>query len=133
MAFNDTFRISSHGVIFNDVGQVLLLKATYGKCSWGLPGGALEPGETIHQALLRECQEELGVSVKIEYLSGVYYHSAFNSQACIFKAQLGQQPIHLSAEHSEYAYFDIDSLSDIQKQRVQECVLFNGNVVSDSF
>ena len=124
MAFNDTFRISSHGVIFNDAGQILLLKATYGDCSWGLPGGALEPGETIHQALLRECLEELGVSVSIEYLSGVYYHSAFNSQAC---------KITLSDEHSEYAYFDIDSLSEVQKQRVQQCAKFDGTVVSDRF
>ena len=66
MAFNDTFRISSHGVVFNALGQVLLLKATYGNCAWGLPGGALEPGETIHQALLRECYEELGVNVEID-------------------------------------------------------------------
>lgn len=133
MAFNDTFRISSHGVIFNDAGQVLLLKATYGNCTWGLPGGALEPGETIHQALLRECQEELGTKVHIEYLSGVYYHSAFNSQACIFKVQLTHPLIHLSEEHSEYAYFDIDSLSAVQKQRVQECASFAGNVVSARF
>tara|TARA_R110001583_G_scaffold170711_1_gene324183 strand:+ start:122 stop:523 length:402 start_codon:yes stop_codon:yes gene_type:complete len=133
MAFNDTFRISSHGVIFNDAGQVLLLKATYGDCSWGLPGGALEPGETIHQALLRECLEELGVSVSIEYLSGVYYHSAFNSQACIFKVRLIEHKITLSDEHSEYAYFDIGSLSDVQKQRVQQCIKFDGTVVSDRF
>lgn len=133
MAFNDTFRISSHGVIFNEGGQVLLLKATYGNCAWGLPGGALEPGETIHQALLRECQEELGVQVEVEYLSGVYFHSAYNSQACILRVHLGKQAICLSDEHSEYGYFDIDSLAKIQKQRVEQCAAYNGQVVSDAF
>ncbi len=39
MAFNDTFRLSSHAVIFNQSNEVLMLKATYGDCSWGLPGG----------------------------------------------------------------------------------------------
>jgi 8-oxo-dGTP diphosphatase len=133
MAFNDTFRISSHGVVFNALGQVLLLKATYGNCAWGLPGGALEPGETIHQALLRECYEELGVNVEIDYLSGVYFHSAHNSQACIFKVLLPEQAICLSDEHSEYGYFDIETLSPVQKQRIQQCAAFTGRVVSDAF
>jgi 8-oxo-dGTP pyrophosphatase MutT (NUDIX family) len=28
--------------------------------AWGLPGGRMEPGETIIQTIERECQEELG-------------------------------------------------------------------------
>ena len=28
--------------------------------SWGLPGGRVESGETLMQAITRECQEELG-------------------------------------------------------------------------
>lgn len=37
MAFSDTYRLSSHAVITNSQGQVLLLKANYGQKSWGLP------------------------------------------------------------------------------------------------
>lgn len=73
MAFEDKFRLSSHAVFINDDNQVLLLKANYGSKSWCLPGGALEPGETIHEALLRKCQEELGLDVSIQHLTGVYY------------------------------------------------------------
>ncbi len=53
-------RLSSHAVICNAQQQVLLLKATYVDQAWGLPGGALDMGETIHEALIRECQEEIG-------------------------------------------------------------------------
>ncbi|WP_316674829.1 NUDIX domain-containing protein [uncultured Tolumonas sp.] len=84
MAFDDKFRLSSHAVILNSVGEVLLLKADYGAKSWGLPSGALEPGETIHEALLRECREELGSDVLINYLSGVYFHSAYNYRRSFF-------------------------------------------------
>ena len=35
MAFDDKFRLSSHAVILNSVGEVLLLKADYGAKSWG--------------------------------------------------------------------------------------------------
>nr|WP_281290268.1 NUDIX domain-containing protein [Saccharopolyspora dendranthemae] len=31
---------------------------------WELPGGRVEPGETEHEAVIRECREELGVDVR---------------------------------------------------------------------
>ena len=148
MAFNDTFRLSSHAVITNAQGQVLLLKANYGNFAWGLPGGALEPGETIHEALVRECQEELGLSVRVNYLSGVYYHCAYQSQAFIFRCELllpewpdvaknvaedESLPIQLSHEHSEFAFHDIDTLSAVQQQRIKDCLNFNGVVMSAKF
>lgn len=141
MAFNDTFRLSSHAVITNAQGQVLLLKANYGNFAWGLPGGALEPNETIHEALIRECQEELGLQVAVNYLSGVYYHGAYQSQAFIFRCELllpdmieGEPlPIQLSHEHSAFAFHDIDTLSAVQQQRIKDCLNFNGVVVSAKF
>ncbi|ABI72124.1 NUDIX domain-containing protein [Shewanella sp. 11B5] len=134
MAFNDLFRLSSHAVITNTVGEVLLLKATYGDKHWGLPGGGLDPNETIHQALQRECFEELGCEVDVQYLSGVYFHSAYQSQAFIFRCELpkGAQ-ISLSDEHSEYAFVAVTELSNIQQQRVSECLAFSGVVRSAAF
>ncbi|WP_418358735.1 MULTISPECIES: NUDIX hydrolase [Shewanella] len=134
MAFNDLFRLSAHAVITNEQGHVLLLKATYADKHWGLPGGGFDPGETIHQALKRECLEELGCDVNIHYLSGVYFHRAFQSQAFIFRCELPQGvAIRLSDEHSEYAYFAVTELSDVQQQRVNQCLAFNGVVCSAAF
>ena len=134
MAFEDKFRLSSHAVITNDKLEVLVLKANYGDGHWGLPGGALEPGETIHEALLRECREEINCEVVIEYLSGVYYHSAYNSQAFIFRCHLtAQAVIELSNEHSQFKYQSIESMSAVQQQRVKECLAFNKVVVSAKF
>ena len=134
MAFDDTFRMSVHAVILNPDQQVLLLKSTYADKNWGLPGGALEPGETIHAALQRECQEELGVQVTILYMSGMYYHKIYNSQAGIFRCEFAHhQPIQLSHEHSEYRYFSLDELSPIQRQRVSDCLTFDGKVRSAAF
>lgn len=134
MGFHDFYRLSSHAVIFNENRQVLLLKATYADCAWGLPGGGLDQGETVHDALIRECQEELGCDVSIEYLSGVYYHSAVNSHAFMFRCTLqNDQPINLSDEHSEYRWFDFEQLSAVQKIRIEDCFHFDGQVKSRAF
>lgn len=134
MGFHDFYRMSSHAVILNEQHQVLLLKATYAGCAWGLPGGGLDQGETVHEALIRECQEELGCNVQIDYLSGIYYHPTVNSHAFIFRCTLlsGQQ-ISLSDEHSEYQWFDFEQLSPVQKIRVEDCFSFEGQVISRSF
>ncbi|WP_323845180.1 NUDIX hydrolase [Microbulbifer magnicolonia] len=134
MGFEDTYRLSAHAVITNAVGEVLQLRATYADRSWGLPGGALDPGETVHEALLRECREELGRAVRIDYLSGVYYHRVYNSHVFIFRAQfVDAEAIALSDEHSEMGYFPLDALTPVQRQRVVDCLAFDGRVRSAKF
>jgi 8-oxo-dGTP pyrophosphatase MutT (NUDIX family) len=134
MAFHDTFRMSVHAVIRNSRGEVLQLKATYGDLGWGLPGGSIEPGETIHEALARECREELGSEPVLGPLTGVYYHSRYNSQVFIFRCELlpGAEPM-LSPEHSEYRYFALDELGAVQQKRVRDCLEFDGKVTSAKF
>lgn len=54
------------GVLVDDQGRVLLAQRPAGKHlagMWEFPGGKLEPGETVAQALARELHEELGIAV----------------------------------------------------------------------
>ena len=134
MAYNDKFRLSSHAVITNKNDEILLVKANYGERGFGLPGGALELGETIHKALEREYLEEIGCKISVKYLSGVYYHSAFESQAFIFRCEIrDEKEIKLSSEHSEFKYQSIEAMSLVQQHRINDCLNFNGFVVSAKF
>jgi ADP-ribose pyrophosphatase YjhB (NUDIX family) len=47
-------------------GKVLLIKRAYDpyKGLWTLPGGRLEPGESIEQCAIREIAEEIGVTIR---------------------------------------------------------------------
>jgi 8-oxo-dGTP diphosphatase len=59
------FTVTAGAIIFNDKGQVLLLKHRFRAGSgWGLPGGFLEKGEQPLDALKRELREEIGMEVE---------------------------------------------------------------------
>lgn len=59
------FTVTAGALIFNDSGQVLLLKHRFRAGSgWGIPGGFLEAGEYPEQALRREMREEVGLELE---------------------------------------------------------------------
>jgi 8-oxo-dGTP diphosphatase len=54
------------GVLIDRDGQFLLTSRPQGKVYegyWEFPGGKIEVGETVEQALRRELQEELGITI----------------------------------------------------------------------
>lgn len=54
------------GVLIDGQGRFLLTSRPTGKVyagHWEFPGGKLEAGETVEQALRRELQEELGITI----------------------------------------------------------------------
>lgn len=60
--------------IIVDKGKVVLIqrKKTPFKGMWALPGGFVEYGERVEDAVVREALEETGLKVKIKALVGVY-------------------------------------------------------------
>lgn len=63
--------LRTRGLIFNDRDE-LLLAHTGHNGYWCAPGGRTEPGETIHEGLLREMKEETGLDVTVERLVAVH-------------------------------------------------------------
>ena len=56
-------RVRVTGVVI-EAGRILLLNQDAGARSWSLPGGKLEDGETLAEALVREMKEETGLDVE---------------------------------------------------------------------
>jgi ADP-ribose pyrophosphatase YjhB (NUDIX family) len=59
-----------NGAVFKD-GQILLTRREDFEV-WCMPSGAVEAGESIAQAALRETLEEIGIQVELTHLVGVF-------------------------------------------------------------
>lgn len=57
--------------VTNDAGELLLIRRT-DNGNWALPGGAIDLGESIAQAAVRETREETGIVCEITGLVGIY-------------------------------------------------------------
>jgi 8-oxo-dGTP pyrophosphatase MutT (NUDIX family) len=64
-------RASVSAVIFDRRGQLLLQQRSDGG-QWGLPGGSIEIGESVTDAVVREVREETGLDVTARRVVGVY-------------------------------------------------------------
>jgi len=64
-----THIVAVGGIVENEKGQVLLVKTQHG--GWVWPGGQVEVGENLMDALIRETKEESGIDVAVSYLFGV--------------------------------------------------------------
>ena len=73
MSARGEIRPGVSAVIFDGDGRVLLQQRTDND-RWGLPGGAIEFGESILEAWHREVMEETGLTIEVERLIGVYSH-----------------------------------------------------------
>lgn len=60
------FRVSLKAVVLNDKGEILVVKET-GRDWWDIPGGGMDHGESIKDALARELYEEVLFEGEFEY------------------------------------------------------------------
>ena len=106
------------GVVIHK-NKVLLVKLNYGyaRGKWVIPGGLVECGETLQEAIVREIKEETGLSVKPVGLVGVRAlvrkSDNLTDVYCTFICELESSPDSVSVQHSELEDVKWFSLNDI--------------------
>jgi ADP-ribose pyrophosphatase YjhB (NUDIX family) len=58
-------------VVVNNAGEILLIRRT-DNGNWAVPGGAVDLGESVAQAAVRETLEESGIECAITGIAGIY-------------------------------------------------------------
>ena len=59
-------------IIIETGGGIVLVRRRNPPHGWALPGGFVDPGESVAQAARREAKEETGLDVELTELLGVY-------------------------------------------------------------
>jgi ADP-ribose pyrophosphatase YjhB (NUDIX family) len=58
-------------VVVNDSGEILMIRRTDND-NWAVPGGAIDLGESVAEAAVRETREESGIECEITGIVGIY-------------------------------------------------------------
>ena len=106
------YRVVIKGLVRDSSDKLLFVQER--SDSWDLPGGGLEHGENIVEALTREFQEELGVDITIGNNCPRIiptWNTKFDDPVLIiaYEVNLSTTP-HVTDEVSNFSYFDIHEI-----------------------
>jgi ADP-ribose pyrophosphatase YjhB (NUDIX family) len=116
-------RLGCSAAIFDAQGRVLLTRrADNGR--WCLPGGRMEPGESVAEACEREVLEETGLNVRVKRLIGVYSYpdqlvvyldgNKSHIVALHFEVEIIGGELGLSDETTNFGYFTLQELEGLE-------------------
>lgn len=128
----DYIGVGAGGILSNGRQQILLLRRNkepeVGK--WSIPGGAIEYGENVEDALTREMREEIGMRCDISLFLGFcnyilpdrsrHWISLF---FVVEALDAGCNPMNMEPDkHSDMRWFDLDALPEELTSNTQKAI-----------
>ncbi|WBQ04343.1 NUDIX domain-containing protein [Kribbella sp. CA-293567] len=118
---------SANVVIENDTGEILMIRRS-DNGNWAVPGGAIDLGESLSQAAIRETKEESGIDCEVIDVVGIYTdpkHIIFytsNGEArqefsILVKARAIGGELRTSSETTEVRWIARSELGGLQMDR----------------
>ena len=104
-------KVVAVGLVSRDQ-QLLFIRRNVdpGRGLWALPGGFVERGEPVEEAVRREVREETGLSVSVDGLVGLYSESGSPIVLAAYAASYVEGDLAGDpAEVQETAFFPVDS------------------------
>ncbi len=108
-------------LVFDSQNRLLLMKRSDNRC-WGIPGGSIEPGETLEIAARRETYEETNLEIDELSLFGVFsgpefYYKYPNGDetynvTAAYLSHAWHGEVRLNEEHTEWRWFAIHEIPD---------------------
>lgn len=113
---NKPYRLTLRAVIRDSQRRILMMqravKSPMQPGLWELPGGKIDPGETIDQALIREIKEETGFDVTLGEVLGYSQWEKSDSRIAylIFDIKIKGGELKISSEHDSCVWMTADEI-----------------------
>ena len=124
-------RVGASAIIFDESREKVLLTKRTDNGRWCIPGGGMDPGESVEEACVREVYEETGLHVESTRLVGVYTNpgmvveyadgNIIQPVAISFEAVVTGGEMGLSDETTDVGYFSVEEMEklDLMENHVE--------------
>lgn len=116
-------RLGTSAIILDETGDNILLTRRTDNGRWCLPGGGMDPGESLEECCRREVREETGLVVRVVRLLGIYstphrvtyYEDGQHWQvvAANFLAEITGGTLGVSNETTAASFFSPQAMADM--------------------
>ena len=111
-------KLTVDGIIIKD-GEILLIKRKNDpfKGKWALPGGFVEYGEKMEDAVVREVLEETGLKTTVDKMIGVYSDPNRDPRGhtvtVVYKLSIKGGELKGGDDASDAKFFDVNQLPEL--------------------
>jgi ADP-ribose pyrophosphatase YjhB (NUDIX family) len=135
--FSRAATLGTRAIVVDGTGRIFLVKHSYVD-GWHLPGGGVETGETLLEALARELAEEGNIRLgAAPQLFGIYFNKRISRRDHValfivrdFRHDGNPRPNHEIVEHG---FFPVDALPEdtTRATRARVAEVFGGAAISE--
>ena len=118
--YNSGYNVGVGGAVVHE-GRLLMVRraSRRGRGNWQVPGGFIEPEETIEHAVVREVEEEAGVTAEVQGILGVrnrYDPDVSNSLYIVMLLRpLSGEPNPDQHEVDQARYFTLEEIEQLEQ------------------
>ncbi len=118
--YNTGYNVGVGGAVVHENRLLLVRRSSRrGRGNWQVPGGFIEPNETIEQAVIREVMEEAGVNTEVRGVLGVrnrYDPDVDNSLYIVMLlSPLGMNPQPDNHEVDRAGFFTLEEIKALEQ------------------
>jgi ADP-ribose pyrophosphatase YjhB (NUDIX family) len=113
--YNTGYNVGVGGAVVHESRLLLVRRASrYGRGNWQIPGGYIEPDETLEAAVVREVAEESGVQAEVVGVLGI--RSRFNpdngnsTYVVMLMRAISGEPTPDGKETDQAGYFTLEEI-----------------------
>jgi 8-oxo-dGTP diphosphatase len=117
--------VSAAAIVLNEKNELLLIKGP--RRGWEMPGGQVEEGESLTDAVIRETKEESGIDIEVIKFCGIFQNIENSICNTLFLGKPIGGELTTSSESLEVGFYRLEEALEMVtwnnfRQRIEYCL-----------